>query len=422
MTLIMDENAFGSIPNACSVKSENSVSSKIDGTIINNDELIITQPNHAKTSHTTKNGRYISRVVDSVEKIQKREQYSDKDKSIMNLSLYWYVRSLVLSKNAFDSTESQKKLFELYDILNKFDTEQDDYVSKLSYLQRILQDYNNDKFNILGIDKENFMHHNFHSPDCIGLTTFAKNVYLDHDSFKLNNPGEKDEPEKLLKDYPVLTEDQQKTIVSEIPKILHIVYYKGKVDLTYLYYHLAGYTANRDYKIMVWMYKFPDGKKPISNSHVEFKEFDELDVVKSWDTDSKWSWQDKFKLKYYILQQFGGIYTNYSTVGVKKLDDELLSSSFMSVFTTVYNDQKYVCPYGIFMGFPANHPYIDYVVDNFTDGEQKCGREYIYLRSALIKSQDRNVRLLQQNINHYDDNSSYIVYEKSRGKRQMGLF
>ena len=228
MTLIIDENAFGSIPNACSVNSEKAGTSKVDGTIISNDELIITQPNHAKTSHTTKNGRYISRVVDSVEKLQKREQYSDKDKAIMNLSLYWYVRSLVLSKNAFDSTESQKKLFELYDILNKFDTEQDDYVSKLSYLQRILQDYNNDKFNILGIDKENFMFQNFHSPDCIGLTTFAKNVYLDHDSFKLNNPGEKDEPEKLLKDYPVLTEDQQKIIISEFPRFCILFITRGK--------------------------------------------------------------------------------------------------------------------------------------------------------------------------------------------------
>ena len=55
--------------------------------ISKHDDLIITQPEHAKTSSTTKNGRYISRLVDSVNKLQKRDKHTQHDKDLYNFSL-----------------------------------------------------------------------------------------------------------------------------------------------------------------------------------------------------------------------------------------------------------------------------------------------------------------------------------------------
>lgn len=421
MTTITPANTFGSTPLYGNYTKRN-ISD--NSTQINNDELIITQPEHSKTSRTSKNGRYISRLVDSIEKMQKKDILSTHDKYINTLSLYWYIRGLLLTKNTYDEKSSQDKLFGWYDLLNKFDRESDDYTDKLNYLYSILDTHLQDNINELGIAHENFMYKNFKDYDGIGFSTFTKDTWYNFDDLDINSNIAEDKPELKLADYPVLSEESTAISKQPVPKILHIVYYKKQLDIKYLYVHLASYTANRDYKIMVWLPKLPEHQLR-SNDHVEFKTFDELDVenYKREDNETKeWDWADKFKLKYYILKRYGGIYTNYAIAGVKKFNESLCDNSFVSVFTTTYKEERYICPLGFFMGFPPNHPFIDYILDNFSNGADICKTEYIYLRSALIKSQDCTIRLLNQTPNATTNNISYVVIRDAQYKQDVKYF
>jgi hypothetical protein len=420
MTTISPANVFGTAPSYGNyTKRDESDNS----TTIAHDELIITQPEHSKTSRTSKNGRYISRLVDSIEKMQKKDILTRHDKYINTLSLYWYIRSLLLVKNSYDETSSQDKLFGWYDLLNKFDRESDDYGDKLNYMYNILETNLQDHIDELGIARENFMYKNFKEYDGVGFSTFAKDTWYNLNDLNIKSNIPEDKPESKLDDYPILSEES--TIISKqpVPKILHIVYYKEKLDIKYLYVHLASYTANRDYKIMVWLPKLPEHQLR-SNDHVEFKTFAELDVenYNREDNSKEWDWADKFKLKYYILKRYGGIYTNYAIAGVKKFSKDLCDNSFVSVFTTSYKEQRYICPLGFFMGFPPNHPFIDYILDNFSKGADICKTEYIYLRSALIKSQDHTIRLLNQIPNSPSNNVSYVVLRDAEYKKDNKYF
>ena len=160
-----------------------------------------------------------------------------------------------------------------------------------------------------------------------------------------------------------------------------------------------------------------------SNNHIEFKTFDQLECEKYSGSDDKdFEWDDKFKLKYHILKQYGGIYTDYSIAGIKKFNESLSTSSFISVFTTNYKDQQYICPLGFFMGFSANHPYIDYILDNFKEGADVCKTEYIYLRAALINSHDDSIRLLKQTPENKSNNLSYIELRDAEFKSRFKYF
>ena len=159
MTTISDAERFGSLPSH--IDDNNNVWKKTnEQTAIDQDELIITQPEHSKTLKTTKNGRYISRIIDSVTKMQTRDEFSDHDKALNNLSLYWYIRTLLVSNNAYDDSAAQSKLFDFYALLNKFDRESDDYSTKLIYVYNMLESINKNKFDELGISPENFMYKN----------------------------------------------------------------------------------------------------------------------------------------------------------------------------------------------------------------------------------------------------------------------
>lgn len=404
MTTTSGADIFGSRP----THIEKTMSTKKqEGTIVK-DDLILTQPDHPKVSRTTKNGRYISQLVDGVSKMQKRTEFSDHDKRVNNLSLYWYIRTLLLSNNQYDDDAAQIKLFEWYELLNKFDRNSDDYREKIGYLYTMLQDINHESLNELGINPENFMFKNFNEYDGIGLSTFSKDIFYQYDDLVIKTDNDSDKPETKLPSFEKPTDESCAITSQPVPKILHILYYKSDIDIQYLYTHLASYTANRDYKIIVWMHKFPEhGLR--SNDHIEFKTFDQLDCETYHACDDKeFEWDDKFKLKYHILKEYGGIYTDYSIAGVKKFSESLSTSSFISVFTTNYKDQQYICPLGFFMGFPPNHPYINYILDNFAAGADICKTEYIYLRSALINSHDNNIRLLKQIPENKSNNISYI--------------
>lgn len=397
--------------------------------ISKHDDLIITQPEHAKTSSTTKNGRYISRLVDSVNKLQKRDKHTQHDKDLYNFSLYWYIRMLLLSHDSFDDVAIQTKLFSDIDLLNKFDRNSSDYDEKIQYLYRVLDTINNDRLNELGIDHDNFMYRNVKSYDSLGITTFQQDKFFTYDDLDIKKATEKDQPERELPDFPTeelsnMTVDTTDT-TDTVPKILHILYYKGTVDTTYLYSHLATYTANRDYKIYVWLNKIPEhGLR--SNNHVEFKTFDMLECGNYSDDSEAYSWEYKFMLKYYILKQYGGIYTDYSIAGVKKFPEHLAEQSFMSVFTNVYKEQEYVCPLGFFMGFSQNHPYINYIIEHFQKGADVCKTEYIYLRSVLMKYKSiqnmPNIRLLLQNVDNTQDNRNYVVLRTNSFKEGVKYF
>jgi len=423
MTTISDAERFGSLPSH--IDDNNNVWKKTnEQTAIDQDELIITQPEHSKTLKTTKNGRYISRIIDSVTKMQTRDEFSDHDKALNNLSLYWYIRTLLVSNSAYDDSAAQSKLFDFYALLNKFDRESDDYSNKLIYVYNMLESINKIKFDELGISPENFMYKNLNEFDGIGLSTFSKDIYHELSDLAIKSDIPEDMPEKKLPMYPEITEDISKIITQPVPKILHILYYKKKIDLQYLYVHLASYTANRDYTIMVWMHKYPDhGLR--SNDHIIFKTFDGLkygNYSKHADDGFTWEWDDKFKLKYYILKEFGGIYTDYNIAGLKKFNQSIVSSSFVSVFSTNYKDQRYICPLVFFMGFPPNHPYVDYIIENFKDGADICQTEYIYLRSALINAQDTNIKLLAQNPENKSSNVSYIELRDKEFKESQKYF
>ena len=50
------------------------------------------------------------------------------------------------------------------------------------------------------------------------------------------------------------------------------------------------------------------------------------------------------------------------------------------------------------MGFSADHPLVNYIIDNFDRGVKTCGTEFIYIRSALAKSGLSDIKLLYQDI------------------------
>jgi hypothetical protein len=420
MTTISPESTFGSVPIYGNYTKSYD---KPNSTTVDSDDLIITQPEHSKMSRTSKNGRYISRLIDSITKMQTRSNVSEHDKFINNLSMYWYIRMLLLIEKSYDNSTMQDKLYEWYDLLNKFDRESDDYGGKLQYVYTILGDILKKDINKIGISRDNFMYKNFHQYDGIGLSTFTKDTWYTNDELELKSDIAEDKPEEKLTAYPELSCEQINITNQPVPKILHVVYYKDKIDITYLYVHLASYTANRDYKIIVWLPQLPDHQLR-SNDHVEFKTFDDLtDGNYDRNIDNfQWNWDDKFKVKYYILKKYGGVYTNYGIEGVKKFNESLVKSSFVSVFLTNYREQSYICPLGFFMGFPPNHPFVDYILDNFQSGADICKTEYIYLRSALIKAQDQNIRLLNQMPENYENNTSYVVLREEDYKKQTKYF
>ena len=54
------QSIFGQVPEPFQIKNMNDLSrtkSKQQGTVVNDDELVITKPEHAKLSQTSKNGR-----------------------------------------------------------------------------------------------------------------------------------------------------------------------------------------------------------------------------------------------------------------------------------------------------------------------------------------------------------------------------
>ena len=75
-------------------KRNNNRSTKLSGTIVKNDNLIITKSTNPKTVQNSKNGRYIFRITDAIDKLHKREQFTDKEEMSLHLMLYWDVRKI----------------------------------------------------------------------------------------------------------------------------------------------------------------------------------------------------------------------------------------------------------------------------------------------------------------------------------------
>ena len=405
-------NVMGGIP--LSNRHDNKPT-KLSGTIVKNDDLIITKSSNPKTVQNSKNGRYISRITDAIDKLHKREQFTNEEEMSLHLMLYWDVRKNMMINKYIDNAEVKNKYNEWYGLVQKFDVTGEDYNHYMQYLERQLNEYIVPNFDTLGIQNDNFMRKNYDTYDLYGLSTFMTDEFINNDKLILDKSAkDSDRPELNL---PDIENYDVKEFSGTIPKIIHIVYYKRKIDMVHIYKHLSTYTSNRDYKIIIWMFSFPkDGIK--SGENVEFKLFNDLkDVNETFDytfdesdnleNEPEFEEHIKYKLKYYILKKYGGIYTDYSTYGVKKINDNLISNNFVSVFETKLKDMQYICPIGVFMGFVPNHPYVNYIIDNFDIGCKECGAEYIYLRSALIKHSDSEIKLLYQNINS-DSNESYV--------------
>ena len=430
----MASNVLGGVPNSLDTMSNSTRGSNtaLAGPVINHDELIITKSENPKTSQTTKNSRYISRITDAIDKMNKRDELSDHDKMMLNLMMCWTVRMQRLTTKQFDNESALEKYNNWVNLLHKFDTDTDDYEHYLYFLQKQVQEYVQPTFDSMGIGPDNFMRKNYDMPDIYGFSTFAPNKYVDFADLELKGKDVKDtdKPEDTLPESVPYENDKYD---QPIPKLLHIVYYKKEVDLAHIYKHLATYTANRDYKIIIWMYQFPkNGMK--SGENVEFRLFNDLkDVNEVFDysfneeneleTATVFDKYTKYKLKYYILKKYGGIYTDYSTYGVKKFDHELPNTNFISVFEGSLRDMYYACPLGVFMGFAPDHPYINYIIENFEKGCDTCVAEYVYLRSALLKCQDDTIRLLVQDIVPKNLNRCYIrLYEEESAEIKYFAF
>ena len=429
MSITTNDSQLGGLPSKFKTNIVNQNANCPASTVVGDNDLIITKASNPKTSQTTKNGRYISRVIDSLMKSNKRDGVSEHDKQLNNLSLYWFVQSLLLSAKSYDDNNAQDKLFEWQSLLNKFDRDEADYTANLKYLHTQLGELVAPSLDVEGIASDNFMRSNFAAPDPIGLTTYTADKFFDHEDLVLKGKTiSVDRPEDDLPDYPIKYVGGSNDIDDNVPKIIHLIYYKTEIDMSHLYSHIATYSANRTSKIIVWMYKYPDhGLR--SNDHVEFRLFNTLSngnykytlagdnekgSVKKLAADThKFTSMDKYKLKYYLLKEFGGIYVDYNVAGVKKFHNNLFESNFVSVFTSQYKEQQYICPLGFFMGFSPDHPYVNYVLENFKEGSDFCKMEYIYLRSALLKSNDQNIKLLYQSPDDNDTNKSYIrLYTK----------
>jgi len=406
-------NSFGGMPTQ--LLSDIDIKDKTNptkGQTVVDDELVLTKVDSKKTSQTTKNGRYISRIMDAINKLNSRDG-TTKDKNLFNLVMIWDIRQRLLIRGQFNNEEIYNKYIEMSSLLNKFDRDDDDYSGYLKYTINQLDIKISPTFNDLGIPHFNYLRENYQKPDIFGYTTYHNDIFLpykDLDYSDQDNLSKLGNPEKFLPDFNL-----PDTVNQDVPKIIHLVYYKKEIDFQHFYVNLSTFTANRDFQIIIWVYKKPQQNLPIGE-HVTCKEFSELD---DFDSEDKYA---KYLLKYKILKQYGGIYVDYSVYGQKKFDPESVSQNFMSVFVKNVSEVRYVCPLTLLMGFSADHPLVNYIIDNFDRGVKTCGTEFIYIRSALAKSGMSDIKLLYQDIMNEIHNKSYVILYNEKQAKDVKYF
>lgn len=387
-------------------------------------ESILVKVDNQKTHQVTKNGRYISRVIDMIEKYNKKDEMSQHDKSLLNLSLFAYLNILSQTSNHFDKNTTFEKFVKLSTLMNCFEKGAENYNHFLKIIHRELYNHIDKNMQMAGISPENFMKSNTNIPDLYGFSTYHNDTFINHTDFTHESNVKQTNIEKKLIDCVCDFDNTVSTVQSKTPDIIHVVYYKNKVDQSHLEKHLGTYrSANKD--IFIWCNDniYDEIATIFNNKNKTFvKTFNELEITSKT--------QEKYMLKYYILKQFGGICVDFSTYCIKDISN-LGNTNFVSVFNAKLEDKDYFMPHGVFMSFTPNHPFINYILDNFESGCSICKTEYNYLRISLLKysqhyqtsSNDTNtdantdIKYLYQDINTKNTNKYYVcLYDKDEIK------
>jgi len=402
-------------------------------------ELIITKATSSKTSKVTKNGRTISRLTELINKVNRNlekinnENASNNDVSkpnnkdinlnVFNLYLYWYVVLVDLKNKTYQRQGKNQEINELTEekvksamqLINKFDVNETTYESYLEYLKNQLGENLEKIFTINGIKKDNFMFKNFVNDDLFGFSTFFEDKFFTYEEI-FNNKIDKDE--KNIELYNKLDNIPTDLTIKEstIPHIIHIIYYKKNIDKKILHNIIESYQSNnllnKSLKIIVWFDIVPDDFKSVNN--IEFKNFncyyDKFKkLFENTEASIEYNFYFKYMLKYFILEEYGGIYMDIKSKCIKNLSPDLFANNFIAHNTKYVDNINYIYPLGYFMGFAPNYPMITYIILNFSKYYDIYKTEPVFIRSLLYKSHDPNIKLLHVNPNAINNNQYYIT-------------
>ena len=396
-----------------------------------NNELILTKATNAKTSKVTKNGRLISRVMEIINRINinesdnktnqvnKNKTLSEFEKnqmrhnrSIFNIYMYWYV-VMLNHKSLVSNDEVNDKIKQITTLFDKFDTTDESYLEYLKYLQNNLGENLEKLFMEYRINNSNYMYKNFIKPDVFGFSTFYPDKFFTYDDIFDNKMDKEEKNVTLYRKFSNYSEVNQSFVDkteqnnTRVPKIIHMVYYKNKIDKKFLYKVIKSFQFD-DYQIIIWFNEVPEDFKTQTN--IVFNSFAKYysDYICKYGNNPENN-MFKFMIKYYILQEYGGIYVDIKNNNIKMINNELLKYNFISMNQKRLENTKYIYPLGDFIGFVPNHPFVKFIIDNFEDGFNMYKTEPAYLRGVLYNVSDSYIQFLYVDPNVLDNNQFYIT-------------